>query len=95
MRATAWDRAHAGSDLPELPLLSTAPFSEQHAYFLSSVSRIAAITLENLSKLDSLRAENQRLRGEGKAEQTLVGRAGPCCGCGSSSGGWLRRIRRC
>ena len=56
---------------------STAPFTEQHAYFLSSVSRIAAITLENLSKLDSLRAENQRLRGEGKAEQTLVGESRP------------------
>jgi transcriptional regulator with GAF, ATPase, and Fis domain len=56
---------------------STAAFTEQHAYFLSSVSRIAAITLENLSKLDSLRAENQRLRGEGKTEQTLVGESRP------------------
>jgi Nif-specific regulatory protein len=56
---------------------STAPFGEAHAYFLSSVSRIAAITLENLSKLDSLRAENQRLRVEGKAEQTLVGESRP------------------
>jgi transcriptional regulator with GAF, ATPase, and Fis domain len=54
-----------------------APFGEEHAYFLSSVSRIAAITLENLSKLDSLRAENQRLRVEGKAEQTLVGESRP------------------
>ena len=52
---------------------SMAPFGDEHAYFLSSVSRIAAITLENLSKLDSLRAENQRLRVEGKADQTLVG----------------------
>ena len=56
---------------------SMAPFGEGHAYFLSSVSRIAAITLENLSKLDSLRAENQRLRVEGKAEQTLVGESRP------------------
>ncbi len=56
---------------------SMAPFDEGHAYFLSSVSRIAAITLENLSKLDSLRAENQRLRVEGKAEQTLVGESRP------------------
>jgi Nif-specific regulatory protein len=56
---------------------SHAPFGEEHAYFLSSVSRIAAITLENLSKLDSLRAENQRLRVEGKAEQTLVGESRP------------------
>jgi transcriptional regulator with GAF, ATPase, and Fis domain len=56
---------------------SVAPFGDEHAYFLSSVSRIAAITLENLSKLDSLRAENQRLRVEGKAEQTLVGESRP------------------
>ncbi len=54
-----------------------APFGEGHAHFLSSVSRIAAITLENLSKLDSLRAENQRLRVEGKGEQTLVGESRP------------------
>jgi transcriptional regulator with GAF, ATPase, and Fis domain len=56
---------------------SMTPFGEEHAYFLSSVSRIAAITLENLSKLDSLRAENQRLRVEGKAEQTMVGESRP------------------
>ena len=56
---------------------SMAPFGEGHAHFLSSVSRIAAITLENLSKLDSLRAENQRLRVEGKGEQTLVGESRP------------------
>jgi transcriptional regulator with GAF, ATPase, and Fis domain len=56
---------------------SLTPFGEEDAYFLSSVSRIAAITLENLSKLDSLRAENQRLRVEGKADQTLVGESRP------------------
>jgi hypothetical protein len=41
---------------------TTEPFGEDHAYFLTSVSRIAAVSLENLLKLDSLRAENQRLR---------------------------------
>ena len=43
---------------------ASPPFGEDHAYFLSSVSRIAAVTLENLLKLDSLRAENQRLRAD-------------------------------
>ncbi len=52
---------------------SAPPFGEDHAYFVSSVSRIAAITLENLSKLDSLRAENQRLRAEVRSERVLIG----------------------
>ncbi|MGC2402501.1 MAG: sigma 54-interacting transcriptional regulator [Acidobacteriaceae bacterium] len=52
---------------------SKPPFNEQHAYFLSSVSRIIAVTLENLLKLDSLREENRRLRGEDKTGNILVG----------------------
>jgi transcriptional regulator with GAF, ATPase, and Fis domain len=56
---------------------SSPPFGEQHAFFLSAVSRIAAVTLENLSRLDSLQAENQRLRVEGKAEFTLIGESRP------------------
>jgi transcriptional regulator with GAF, ATPase, and Fis domain len=56
---------------------SSPAFGEEHAYFLSSVSRIAAVTLENLSKLDSLRAENQRLRGDVKADNTLIGESRP------------------
>ena len=51
---------------------TSPPFGEDHAYFLSSVSRIAAVSLENLLKLDSLRAENQRLRGDVGAA-TLIG----------------------
>jgi transcriptional regulator with GAF, ATPase, and Fis domain len=43
---------------------TSPPFDEDQAYFLSSVSRIAAVSLENLLKLDSLRAENQRLRAD-------------------------------
>jgi transcriptional regulator with GAF, ATPase, and Fis domain len=58
------------------PALSPA-FAEDHAYFLSAVSRIAAVTLENLSKLDSLRAENQRLRAEAKADSALIGESKP------------------
>ena len=51
---------------------TSPPFGEDHAYFLSSVSRIAAVSLENLLKLDSLRAENQRLRADVGAD-TLIG----------------------
>ncbi len=56
---------------------SGAPFGEDHAFFLSSVSRIAAVTLENLFRLDSLRAENQRLRAEVKSESALIGDSRP------------------
>jgi transcriptional regulator with GAF, ATPase, and Fis domain len=56
---------------------TTPPFGEDHVYFLSSVSRITAVTLENLSKLDSLRAENQRLRADVKADSALIGESRP------------------
>lgn len=56
---------------------SAEAFGEDHACFLSSVSRIAAVTLENLLKLDSLRAENQRLRGEVKFDSALIGESKP------------------
>jgi Nif-specific regulatory protein len=56
---------------------SSPAFGEDHAYFLSAVSRIAAVTLENLSKLDSLKAENQRLQAEAKADRTLIGESRP------------------
>ncbi|HEY4900413.1 MAG TPA: sigma 54-interacting transcriptional regulator, partial [Terriglobales bacterium] len=51
---------------------SSPPFGEDHVFFLSAVSRIAAVTLENLLQLDSLRAENQRLRADVSAD-TLIG----------------------
>jgi transcriptional regulator with GAF, ATPase, and Fis domain len=51
---------------------ASPPFGEDHAFFLSSVSRIAAVSLENLLKLDSLRAENQRLRAD-MGTDTLIG----------------------
>ena len=56
---------------------SSLSFGEQHVHFLSAVSRIAAVTLENLSKLDSLRAENQRLRVDVTAGNTLIGDSRP------------------
>ena len=51
---------------------SSPPFGDDHVYFLSSVSRIAAVTLEHLLQLDTLRAENQRLRAD-VGTDTLVG----------------------
>jgi Nif-specific regulatory protein len=51
---------------------TSPPLGEDHVYFLSSVSRIAAVSLENLLKLDSLQAENQRLRADVGAD-TLLG----------------------
>ncbi len=56
---------------------ASRPFGEDHVYFLSSVSRIAAVTLENLLKLDSLRAENQRLRADAASGSTLIGESKP------------------
>ena len=56
---------------------ASLPFGEDHAYFLSSVARIAAVTLENLLKLDSLRAENQRLRADAGSGSTLIGESKP------------------
>jgi transcriptional regulator with GAF, ATPase, and Fis domain len=50
---------------------TSPPFGEDQAYFLSSVSRIAAVSLENLLKLDSLRAENQRLRADVGADKLI------------------------
>jgi transcriptional regulator with GAF, ATPase, and Fis domain len=54
---------------------TSGPFGEDHAYFLSSVSRIAAVSLENLLKLDSLQAANQRLRAD-TGPNTLLGESG-------------------
>jgi transcriptional regulator with GAF, ATPase, and Fis domain len=56
---------------------SSTPFGEEHAFFLSSVARIAAVTLENVSRVESLQAENQRLLVEVKAEHTLIGESRP------------------
>jgi Nif-specific regulatory protein len=56
-------------------LTSTGPASphqEDYLYFLSSISRIAAITLENLLALDELSSENRRLKEQLYSSQ-LVG----------------------
>jgi transcriptional regulator with GAF, ATPase, and Fis domain len=49
------------------------PFREDHVHFLDSVSRIAAVTLENILALDSLRSENSRLKQELNPVSHLVG----------------------
>ena len=49
------------------------PFREDHIHFLDSVSRIAAVTIENVMALDALRSENRRLKGELNPTRKLVG----------------------
>jgi GAF domain-containing protein len=39
-------------------------FGDDHVHFLNSAASIAAVTLENLLALESLKAENRRLRAE-------------------------------
>jgi Nif-specific regulatory protein len=51
----------------------TPPFREDHIHFLEPVSRIAAVTLENILALDGLRCENQQLKAEINPTGRLVG----------------------
>ena len=46
---------------------------EDHQYFLDSVSRIAAVTLENMLALDDLRRENRKLKQELAPVVEMVG----------------------
>ena len=52
---------------------SAPPFREDHIHFLDSVSRIAAVTIENVLALDALRTENSRLKEELNPAKTLIG----------------------
>jgi transcriptional regulator with GAF, ATPase, and Fis domain len=52
---------------------SGPPFREDHIHFLDSVSRIAAVTIENVLTLDALRSENRRLKDELDPVRRLVG----------------------
>ena len=49
------------------------PFHEDHIHFLESASHIAAVTLENILALDSLRSENLRLKQQLNPTTSLVG----------------------
>jgi transcriptional regulator with GAF, ATPase, and Fis domain len=48
-------------------------FREDHIQFLDSVSRIAAVTVENVLALDALRSENRLLKEELNPSRKLVG----------------------
>jgi Nif-specific regulatory protein len=50
-----------------------APFREDHVHFLDSVSRIAAVSIENVLTLDALRSENRRLKDELNPVRRMVG----------------------
>ena len=52
---------------------SAAQFCEDHVHFLDSVSRIAAVALENILALDALRSENRRLKDELNPTRKLIG----------------------
>jgi Nif-specific regulatory protein len=54
-------------------LAPALPFREDHIHFLDSVSRIAAVTLENILALDALRSENRQLKAELNSASKLVG----------------------
>jgi transcriptional regulator with GAF, ATPase, and Fis domain len=53
--------------------MATPPFREDHIHFLEPVSRIAAVTLENILALDGLRCENQQLKAELNPTGEMVG----------------------
>ena len=48
-------------------------FGDDHIHFLNSAASIAAVTLENLLALESLKAENRRLRAELDPLEEMVG----------------------
>lgn len=52
---------------------AVSPFREDHIHFLSRVSRIAAVTLENVLALNALNAENRQLKEELHSASKLVG----------------------
>ena len=48
-------------------------FPEDNIHLLNSVAGIAAVTLENILMLESLRDENRRLREELTPEYSIIG----------------------
>ena len=48
-------------------------FEDEHVHFLNSAARIAAVALENVLALESLKAENRRLRAELEPSDAMVG----------------------
>ena len=63
-----------------LTSLQPAPsFREDNVHFLDSVSRIAAVALENILALDALRSENRQLKAELNPAKKLVGESRQIC----------------
>jgi Nif-specific regulatory protein len=52
---------------------SSENFREDHVFFTESISRIAAVTLENVQALDALRRENGRLKQQLEPVRQLIG----------------------
>ena len=48
-------------------------FEDEHLHFLNAAAGIAAVTLENVLALESLKAENRRLRAELEPSDAMVG----------------------
>ena len=48
-------------------------FGEEHVQFLNPTAGIAAVTLENVLRLESLKAENRRLRAELEPGEAIIG----------------------
>lgn len=48
-------------------------FEDEHVHFLNAAAGIAAVTLENVLALESLKAENRRLRAELEPSDAMVG----------------------
>ena len=57
--------------------LPGAGFEEDHLNFVSSVAQIAAVTLENVLALETLRNENRRLQAELDLDGAIVGESKP------------------
>ncbi len=77
MHTSGRGRENPRSDLSELRPPLRRPSARNTPISSAPISRIAAVTLENLSKLDSLRTENQRLRAEVKPRTRSSAKAVP------------------
>lgn len=56
---------------------SLAPFDESHLQLLTAIAGIASVALENVTQLEWLRGENQRLQQEINIEHEMIGESVP------------------
>lgn len=73
---------------------AASPFLDDHVHFLISVSRIAAVALENILTLDALSTENRQLK-EQMFSSKLVGESRPMRKLEPSLHGWRTRTPPC